>query len=105
MILKNKIINIHKELIKSKKFVKKEIKSMILKSIIQNSNVAPLIRIKASRLNCKKPQTSCISKQKNNICIKTGRYKGVYKQYNLTRHYIKFLGSNNNLQNTKIASW
>jgi ribosomal protein S14 len=102
--MKNKIINIIKDINKRKRYTKKEIKYVILKSIIRNQNVQPLMRIKASRINCKKSYLSFISKQKNNICVKTGRIKGVYNQFNLSRHYIKYLGSNNNLQNIKIAS-
>ena len=102
--MKNKIINIHKNLHKNKLFAKKEIKNIILKSIIQNRNIKPIIRIKASRYNYNRSNLSFISKQKNNICLKTGRIKGVYNQFNFSRHYLKFLGSNNNLQNIKIAS-
>lgn len=102
--MKNKYINIKKDLIKKKLYTKKELKYIILKSIIQNQNIQPLIRVKAARLNLKKSNLSFISKQKNNTCLKTGRIKGVYKYYNLSRHYLKYLGSNNNLQNTKIAS-
>ena len=102
--MKNKIINIKKDIIKRKRYTKLEIKYIILKSIIRNQNIKPLIRIKAIRLNCKKSYLSYMSKQKNNICVKTGRIKGVYNQFNLSRHYIKYLGSNNNLQNIKIAS-
>ena len=47
---------------------------------------------------------SNISKQNNNICLKTGRIKGVYNMFNLSRHYIKNIGSLGNLQNIKIAS-
>ena len=103
--MRNKILNIKKNFLKKKLYTKYELKLIILKSIIQNQNIKPLVRIKASKLNSKKPNLSFLSKQKNNICLKTGRTKGVYKTYNLTRHYLKYLGSNNNLQNTKIASW
>lgn len=103
--MKNKIINIKKEFIKKKLYTKKELKYTILKSIVQNQNIQPIIRIKASKLNNKKSNLSFLSKQKNNICLKTGRIKGVYNQFNFSRHYLKYLGSNNNLQNIKIASW
>lgn len=102
---RNKINNIRKEFWKKKKFLKNEIKRLILKSIIQNLSIKPLIRVKASKIYQSKPKITFLSKQKNNICLKTGRIKGVYKQYNFSRHYIKYLGINNNLQNTKVASW
>lgn len=103
--MKNKIINIEKDIIKKKKFLKKEIKNIILKSVIRNQSIKPLIRIKATRIICKNSKFSSISKQKNNTCLKRGRIKGVYNQFNFSRHYLKYLGSNNNLQNIKIASW
>lgn len=102
---KNKIINIRKEMWKKHLFTKYEIKRIILKSIVQNCSVKPIIRIKASRLIQSKSKMHFISKQKNNICLKTGRIKGVYNHFNLARHYIKYLGINNNLQNVKVASW
>jgi ribosomal protein S14 len=97
--MKNKIINI------KKKFTKIEIKKIILKSIIQNKNVKPNIRLKATRKICKFSYKSFISKQNNNICLKTGRIKGVYNMFNTSRHFIKKIGVIGNLQNVKIASW
>jgi ribosomal protein S14 len=102
--MKNKIINIKKDIFKRKKFTKNEIKKLILKSIIQNRSVTPLVRIKAIRRNCKSSNLSYISKQNNNICLKTGRIKGVYRMFSMSRHYIKKLGASGNLQNIKIAS-
>ena len=102
---RNKIENIRKEFLKRKLYTKNEVKRIILKSIIRNFAVKPLVRIKAAKLNQKKSKFHYISKQKNNICIKTGRIKGVYNYYSLSRHYLKFLGNSNNLQNVKIASW
>ena len=102
---RNKIENIRKEILKKKLYTKSEIKRIILKSIIRNLSIQPLLRIKAAKLNQSKSKFHFISKQKNNICIKTGRIKGVYNYYNLSRHYLKFLGNSNNLQNIKIASW
>jgi len=102
--MKNKIINIRKDILKRKKFTKIEIKRIILKSVIQNKNVKPLIRAKAIRKNCNSSHLSFISKQNNNICLKTGRIKGVYKMFNTSRHFIKKIGMVGNLQNMKIAS-
>lgn len=105
MILKNNVLKINKDFIKRKNFVKQEIKKMILKSIIQNKNLKPIIRslavYKLSRINLK----SSISKQNNNICLLSGRIGGVYKNTNLSRHSMKKLSINGNLQNIKITSW
>lgn len=91
-------------MLKKKLFTKFEIKHNILKSIVQNRTIKPFIRMKAANIIQMKSKMHFISKQKNNICLKTGRIKGVYNQFNLSRHYIKYLGINNNLQNIKIAS-
>lgn len=105
MILKNNSLKINKDFIKRKNFVKQEIKKMILKSIIQNKNLKPIIRslafYKLSRISLK----SSISKQNNNICLLTGRIGGVFKNTNLSRHSMKKLSVNGNLQNIKITTW
>jgi ribosomal protein S14 len=44
-----------------------------------------------------------ISKQ-NNICLKTGRIGGVFRNWSASRHYIKQMGKWNLLTNTKIRS-
>ena len=105
MGIKNNILNIKKELIKKKKFLKNEIKTIILKSIINNQNTTPIIRANANYKLSKFLKNSTISKQKNNICLKTGRIGGVYKLTNFSRHYIKKLFDKNDLQNIKIKNW
>lgn len=103
--IKNNIINIKKEVIKKKLFIKFEIKKLILKSIINNKNTKPIIRANALYKLSKIANISTISKQKNNICLKTGRMGGVYRQLNFSRHYIKKLFDKNDLQNIKIKNW
>jgi ribosomal protein S14 len=105
MGIKNNILNIKKEFIKKKKFLKTEIKKLILKSIINNQTIKPIIRANANYKLSKFIQKSTISKQKNNICMKTGRIGGVYKITNFSRHFMKKLFDKNNLQNLKIKNW
>src|SRR5690242_17243593 len=104
MKLKNKFININKDLIKRKYFIKYEIKKNILMSIIHNKNLKPILRssaiYKLSRLTSK----SFLSKQNNNICLKTGRIKGVLNLTNLSRHSMKNLAISGYLQNIKIIN-
>lgn len=104
MGVKNNILNIKKEYIKKKKFLKNEIKRIILKSIINNQNIKPIIRANANYKLSKFIQNSTIAKQKNNICLKTGRIGGVYKITNFSRHFIKKLFDRNDLQNLKIKN-
>jgi ribosomal protein S14 len=103
MVFKKNILKINKDLLKKKIYIKSEIKKIILKSIIHNKNLKPIIRssarYKLSRLQLK----ASISKQ-NNICLLTGRFGGVFKLTNLSRHSMKKLSINGNLQNIKIAT-
>lgn len=103
--MKNKIRNINKDLIKRKMFLRVEIKKMILKSIFQNSNVKPIIRAKILRKLGLFRKNESISRQNNNICLLTGRNKGVLRLNNLSRHMIKKLSTTGDVQNFKIKSW
>lgn len=105
MIQKNNIININKECIKIKKKIKYEIKKKIFKSIYHNKNINPIIRSNIIYKISKIPIKLSISKEINNICNITGRNKGNLKKFNLSRHSIRKLINNNNLQNIKINAW
>jgi len=90
-------INIIKDKLKRKKRVKIDIKYKLLKSIIQNKNIKPTVRMYAMyKYN--------IKNTKNNMCLITGRFGGVYKFCNMSRHMIKKFSSLNKLQNIKIIS-
>ena len=103
--MKKKINNIIVDNYKRKKFLKNEIKKKILKSIMQNLNIKPKIRSNALKKLTKININSSISKQNNNICLKSGRFKGVLRKTNLCRHEMKKLGSIGSLQNISIKSW
>ena len=101
----NKISNINKDFLKRKKALKIEIKKIVLLSIMQNLNIKPCVRALAMKKIIKLKKNSSISRQNNNICLKTGRFKGVLKLTQLSRHYIKKIGSTGSLQNIKVSSW
>lgn len=103
--MKNKINNINKDIVKRKFYLKNEIKKIILISIIQNLNLKPNLRSLALKKISKLKLISFISKQNNNLCLKSGRFKGVLKLTQLSRHEMKKLGLIGSLQNIKIASW
>ena len=103
--MKNKIKNINKDIIKRKSFLKNEIKKIILKSIIQNLNLKPFIRALALKKINQLKNNSFISKQNNNICLKTGRFKGVIRLTQISRHSMKKMGLIGSLQNIKIKAW
>lgn len=103
--MKSKIKCIKKDKERRKEFLKKEIKKIIFKSIIQNLAVKPKIRALAVKKNNNIKKFSSISKQNNNLCLKSGRFKGVLKKTNLCRHEMKKLIITGSLQNIKISSW
>lgn len=103
MIKKN--YNILHDFYKKKIFLKNEIKKIILKNIIFNKNINPELRMFAKIKIQKINKNNYISKQNNNICIKTGKIKSVYNMTNFSRHYMKKLAISNNLQNIKISNW
>lgn len=103
--MKNKINNIVKDKVKRKKYLNNEIKKIVLKSIIQNLNIKPNIRSLAWKKLLKFKLISSISKQNNNLCLRSGRYKGVLRLTNASRHEMKKMGAIGSLQNIKIKSW
>jgi len=103
--MKNKINNINRDLLKRNEYLKMEIKKIILKSIIQNMNVKPNVRSLANKKINGFKKISFISKQNNNICLKTGRFKGVLRITQISRHFLKKKSTVGSLQNIKIKAW
>ena len=104
MIFNSKIINIKKNNIKKIKYLKKEIKITILKSIIQNNNIKPLIRSNAFYKMSRLKYNYLNSKQNNNICLYSGKIKSTFNKFKMSRHFIKKFCSNNMLQNNKLIN-
>jgi len=103
--MKNKHININKDLIKRKNYLKNEIKIIVLKSIVRNQSVKPTLRSLAKKKMSQIKLKSFISKQNNNICLYTGRIKGVLRLTEMSRHHMKKFSTTGTLQNIKIKSW
>ena len=96
--------NVTKDLINRKIFIKNELKRVILKSIIQNKNVKPIVRSYAYFKLVHFSRKYSISNQIN-VCLIRGRNKGVWKFAQMSRHAINKLAINGFLQNIKIKSW
>lgn len=101
---KSKLINIKKNIIKIKKSNKIELKKLILKSIIQNKNIKPIIRSHATYKLSRLKYIYCNSKQ-NNVCLYSGKIKSIFKEFKMSRHFIKKFCSENTLQNNKLINW
>lgn len=97
-------LNISKDKIKRKNFLKNELKKLILKSILKNHQTKEMDRLDAFKHFCFFSKKSSLSKQ-NNLCLLSGRNGGVFKNWQISRHNIKQFGKFNLLQNVKINSW
>ncbi len=102
--MKKKQSVLTKDLLKRKNFLKNEIKQKIFKSILQNFQIKPIIRVEALRKLIIYSKKCNISKQ-NNICILSGRFGGVFKKWNISRHQIKNMSKLNLLTNTKVSNF
>lgn len=96
--------NILKDQLHRLYFIKTELKSLILKSIIQNKNCQPIIRGFALYKKNILTKKGSLSKQ-NNVCLLRGRIRGVWRFSQISRHAMIKLGTYGGLQNTKIKSW
>jgi len=101
--MRSKLISIYKDKVKRKKYLKTELKSLILKSIFQNFQSNEVVRLSAFQKLSFLNKKSFISRQ-NNMCLISGRMGGVYRWNDISRHNMKTLAKYNMLHNTKIKS-
>jgi ribosomal protein S14 len=101
--MKSEKIVLNKDLAKRKKFLKKEFKKKVFKSVSQNFQINNLIRAEMLKKIIFFKKNTSISRQ-NNICVLTGRFGGIFKKYTLSRHTMKNLAKYNMLHNTTIKS-
>ena len=100
--MSNEDINLIKLKIKLDYQKKQELKSQILKSIVQNKKVVPTYRLYAFFLLKKRKN---INYKFKHICLKTGKSSSIYNKFFLSRFVLKNLALENKLQNLKIDSW
>lgn len=87
-----------------KLFLKNELKKIILKSIIKNTNLPLSYRYFALYNKSKLFRLSSIVQQKNK-CVKTGRVWSTVKMTNYSRFVFRTESNNGNLPGFKRASW
>ncbi len=97
-------LNISKDKLKRKTFLKNELKKLILKSIIKNQQTSEIKRLDAFKHFTFFNKKNSISRQ-NNLCLMSGRNGGVFKNWQVSRHNIKQFAKFNLLQNVKMNSW
>ena len=81
-----------------------EFKQIVLKSIIYNQKISLKIRLKAQQLLSKFPRNSYITRVRNR-CIITGRGRGVYSKYKLSRIKLREYSLLGLLPGIKKSSW
>lgn len=81
-----------------------EFKWLVLKSIIYNQQISFDIRQKAQELLAKFPKNSYFS-QIRNRCIITGRGRGVYSKYKLSRIMLRQEALNGFVPGVRKSSW
>jgi hypothetical protein len=90
--------------LKKKNIYKKnqEVKSLILKSIVQNSKLHPAYKNYAFFMLAKRKKNFYKFKH---ICLKNNKSASVYNSMYLSKYAIKELMINGSAQNLKINSW
>lgn len=81
---------------------KQEIKVQILKSIVRNKKLSPVLRIYSNKL-LEKRNLSLY--QYKHICLKHNKNSSVSNKFFFSKFAIKKYAMFNNLQNVKIDSW
>lgn len=95
-------INILKLRLKNEYQKKQEIKTQILKSIVQNKKIKPIYRAYAHIILQRRKINAYKFKH---ICLKNNRNSSVYNNFYLSRFVLKNLALSNKLQNVKLNSW
>jgi small subunit ribosomal protein S14 len=90
--------------LRRKLFIKNEIKKILLKSIIKNTNLPLVYRYFALYNKSKLIRFSLISQQKNK-CVETGRVWTTVKNVNYSRFYFRTESNCGNLPGFRRASW
>lgn len=81
-----------------------EFKWIVLKSIVYNQRLPLKYRLKAQDLLSKFPN-NCYFTRIRNRCIVTGRGRGVYSKYKLSRIKLREFSVNGLLPGVRKSSW
>jgi ribosomal protein S14 len=93
-----------KDLKNRKKFFINEDNQIVLKSIILNENLPENIKLQAQLELQNLKKNSLLTRIKNR-CIFSNRSRAIYKDFKMSRIYLKSLGNNNLLPGIIKASW
>lgn len=85
-------------------YIKHEFKKHILQSVMRNFSANEGSRVHAHIKLTRIAKKNWISRQRN-VCRMSGKNKGIYKPFGLSRHFIKSMGKMSKLTNLRIKSW
>lgn len=92
------------DLLKRKFFIKFEIKSLLLKSIILNKKLPYIYRYNSVYQKTKCTRISSVIQQKNK-CVKTGRVWATEKHSRYSRFVFRIESNSGNIPGFRRASW
>lgn len=93
------------EKILRKNLTKVDVFKKILRSVSQNNNIVNGKKIYARYILKKKSFSGCILSRRHRVCLLTGKFGGVLKGFNFSRHQLKAFILENKLTNMKQHNW
>lgn len=96
--------NIYKNNLKKIYYIKNEFKVILLKSIIHDKNVKPIIRSYCLYKLTNIKKKSRISFQKS-VCLILGKHRAIYSKFQIKRHTLKKLNTLAKIPNLKSQGW
>lgn len=103
-MFRKKWINNYYIIFLKKKNIKYEKKKFLLRSIIQNQKIKPLVRSYAFFKLVKIQNSASISRQYS-VCFETGKIKSQINKFNRSRQITKKFGLVNKLPSINVKSW
>ena len=85
-------------------YAKYELKRILFKSMVRDSNLPKNLRLQSMTELNKLPRNSSLGRVKNR-CTQTGRAKSNYKMFRISRITFRELASKGLLPGVKKASW
>jgi small subunit ribosomal protein S14 len=99
-----KLALINREAKRAKLVAKFAAKRAELKSVIDNSKASPETRM-AARLELQKLPRNANPTRQRNRCLLTGRARGTFRKFGLTRHKVRELAMKGEIPGLMKASW
>jgi small subunit ribosomal protein S14 len=99
-----KLAHINREAKRAKLVAKFAPKRAELKSVIDDSKATPEARMQA-RLELQKLPRNANPTRQRNRCLLTGRARGTFRKFGLTRHKVRELAMKGEIPGLMKASW